>query len=102
MSSVFLHILGFSLLGAILCGMYRAARGPTVLDRLLAFDLIVVSCLGITVLLGIEWKTTVFVEWILVISLLGFLTTVTMSIYLMKSYPDHKQEDEAEKSVKRE
>lgn len=99
MFSILLHILGFILLGAILCGMYRVARGPTVLDRLLAFDLIVVSSLGITVLLGIEWNTTVFVEWILVISLLGFLTSVTMSIYLMKCHPVHNQENEPDQTV---
>ncbi|MHB1307292.1 MAG: monovalent cation/H+ antiporter complex subunit F [Limisphaerales bacterium] len=67
---------------AILLGLYRLARGPSVLDRVLAFDLINTCAVGMVVLLSIRWNTALYLELILVISLLGFLTTVAFVFYL--------------------
>lgn len=67
---------------AILFGLYRLARGPSVLDRVLAFDLITTCAVGMLVLLSIRWHTALYLELILVISLLGFLTTVAFVFYL--------------------
>jgi len=72
------------LLGAMGCGLYRSLRGPTILDRMLGLDLVIVCTLGITLLLGVMWESTVFLDWILVISLLGFLSTVALTLYLMR------------------
>lgn len=70
---------------AILLGLFRLARGPTVLDRVLAFDLITTCAVGKIVLLSILWSTPLYLELILIFSLLGFLTTVAFVFYLHKT-----------------
>ncbi len=75
--------LAFGLLTLTLgCGLVRLARGPTVLDRILAFDLITTAAVGMITLLAIQWKTTLYLELILVFSLLGFFGTVAFVSYL--------------------
>lgn len=76
------------LLAAIACGLYRTLRGPTILDRMLGLDLVVVCTLGIVLLLGIAWGSTVFLDWILILTLLGFLSTVAFTLHLMKGGGD--------------
>ena len=63
---------------AVLIGLYRLVRGPSVVDRLIAFDLIVLSVVAFTALISIEAGTPHFVELILIVSLLGFFGTVAL------------------------
>lgn len=70
---------------AILLGLIRLARGPSVIDRVLAFDLIATCAVGMVVLLSIQWDTALYLELILIFSLLGFLTTVAFVFYLHKT-----------------
>ncbi|HWL53513.1 MAG TPA: monovalent cation/H+ antiporter complex subunit F [Chthoniobacteraceae bacterium] len=69
---------------AILLGMVRLGRGPTVLDRIMGFDLLTTSSVGIIILLSILWKAPVFLELILIFSLLGFFGTVAFVFYLSR------------------
>jgi multicomponent Na+:H+ antiporter subunit F len=71
---------------AIVCGLIRLARGPTVLDRIMAFDLITTSAVGMIVLLSIQWKTAMYLELILIFSLLGFCGTVAFVYYLSRTH----------------
>lgn len=78
--------IAFSILTlAILLGLVRLARGPTVIDRIMAFDLITTSAVGMIVLLSIQWRTALFVELILIFSLLGFFGTVAFVYYLSRT-----------------
>lgn len=78
--------LAFGLLTlAIGCGLVRLARGPTVIDRIVAFDLITTSAVGMIVLLSIRWRTALYLELILVFSLLGFFGTVAFVYYLSRT-----------------
>jgi multisubunit Na+/H+ antiporter MnhF subunit len=70
---------------AIGCGLVRLARGPTVIDRIMAFDLITTSAVGMIVLLSIQWKTAMYLELILIFSLLGFFGTVAFVYYLSRT-----------------
>lgn len=70
---------------AIGCGLVRLARGPTVIDRIMAFDLITTSAVGMIVLLSIQWKTAIYLELILFFSLLGFFGTVAFVYYLSRT-----------------
>lgn len=81
------------LIAAILLGLYRLARGPTVPDRVLAFDLITTCVVGMIVLLSIRWQTVLYLELILIFSLLGFLTTVAFVFYMYRTGapgPEHR------------
>ncbi len=84
MLPVVLH-LSFGMLSlAIFLGMVRLARGPTVIDRIMGFDLVTTSSVGIIILLSIRWETAVFLELILIFSLLGFFGTVAYVFYLSR------------------
>ncbi len=83
--------LGYALLtGATLLGLVRLARGPTVLDRILAFDLIATSLVGLIVLLSVQWRTALYLELILVFSLLGFAGTVAFVFHLHRTLPTRR------------
>lgn len=67
---------------AMLAGLYRLIKGPTIFDRILAFDLIAICSIGLMTLLSIEWHTAIFLELILIFSLLGFTGTVALTFFL--------------------
>lgn len=85
MMTIALYIAELTLTVSILLGLYRLARGPHVLDRVMAFDLITSCAVGLIVLLSIHWNTPLYLELILIVSLLGFLTTVAFVFYLNKT-----------------
>jgi len=85
MMPIELNIAFGALSFAILLGFYRVARGPSILDRVMAFDLITTCAVGIIALLSIQWHTSLYLELILVFSLLGFLTTIAFVFYLHAS-----------------
>jgi len=76
-------LAGLSL--AALLGFWRLARGPTILDRIVAFDLVTISVVGMIALLSVLWSTTLYLELILIFSLLGFLGTVAFTFYLRRT-----------------
>lgn len=67
---------------AVVCGLWRVARGPTTLDRILAFDALVVFAAGFLALASVRWETPHLLELVLVIAALGFFTTVALFYYL--------------------
>jgi len=78
----------FVLVVAMLLGFYRLARGPTVVDRVLAFDAVVLCAVSMTVLLSRLWETPLYLELILIVSSLGFFGTVALVFYLDRTMPD--------------
>ena len=80
-------VCGVVLMFGILAGLYRMAAGPTILDRILAFDMVTISAVALMGILSIRWNTSLFLELILVFSLLGFFGTVALVYYLQKTYP---------------
>ncbi|MFQ3671320.1 MAG: monovalent cation/H+ antiporter complex subunit F [Verrucomicrobiia bacterium] len=78
---------------ATLAGLYRLARGPSVLDRILAFDMIAICAVAMMVILSVRWKTALFLELILIFSLLGFFGTVAFVFYLQKAYHPEEYEE---------
>lgn len=80
-----LNVASAILLVALALGMIRLARGPSVIDRIMAFDLITTCAVGMIVLLSIQWKTAMYLELILIFSLLGFFGTVAFVYYLSRT-----------------
>lgn len=72
---------------ALLLGLVRLVKGPTVLDRILAFDLIATSIVGMIALLSVLWRTPLYLELILIFSLLGFVGTVAFVFHLHRTLP---------------
>lgn len=79
-------LAGHVLLGiAILFGFTRMVKGPTIVDRILAFDSIVICVVGLVCLLSLKWQSAFFLELILIVAALGFFTTVALVFYLQKT-----------------
>jgi multicomponent Na+:H+ antiporter subunit F len=85
MSALLLHISFFTLILALLLGFYRLAVGPTVVDRILAFDAVVLCAAGLVVLLSRIWETPLYLDLILIVTSLGFFTTVAFVFYLQRT-----------------
>ncbi len=69
---------------AILLNLYRMALGPDVTDRILALDTMVINAIGLIVLLGIYYGTTMYFEAAMLIAMVGFVTTVAFCKYLLR------------------
>lgn len=69
----------------IVLALVRMARGPTVLDRVLAFDLIATCAVGIIALLSMRWQTNDYIELILIYTLLGFSGATAFVFYLQRA-----------------
>ena len=81
---------------AILLAWWRMARGPTVVDRILCFDAITICVVGMIILLSIQWDTAFFLELILVVTLLGFISGVAFVFYLNQTLEAHDPDDPEE------
>lgn len=73
--------LGVIAVGILLCTI-RALKGPSLFDRVMAFDAIALNIVGATLLLSIHFRTIAFIDFVLVVALLGFLGTVSFAAYL--------------------
>src|SRR5690554_5283098 len=67
---------------SILLALYRLFAGPTILDRIIGFDMVAIGIIGIMILLSLIWQSTLYVEIMLIFSLLGFLGTVAFVSFL--------------------
>jgi len=70
-------------LGQVL-SMIRLVIGPSLGDRILALDTMVINALGLIVLLGIAQGTQVYFEVALIIAMLGFVSTVAYTRFILR------------------
>ena len=69
---------------AMLLSLWRLLRGPGVADRILALDTLYVNTIAALILFGMHLKSSVLFEAALVIAMLGFVSTVMLSKYVMR------------------
>ena len=67
-----------------LLNLYRLAIGPSVLDRALALDTLVINAIGLVVVMGIWFGATAYFEAALLFAMVGFLSTVAFCKYLLR------------------
>ena len=67
-----------------LLSMVRLVLGPSVGDRILALDTMVVNAIGLIVLLGISQGTAIYFEVALIIAMLGFVSTVAYARFILR------------------
>ncbi|MGH1414055.1 MAG: K+/H+ antiporter subunit F [Pelagimonas sp.] len=70
-------------LGQIL-SMVRLIIGPSIGDRILALDTMVINALGLVVLLGIHQGVQIYFEVSLLIAMLGFVSTVALARFVLR------------------
>lgn len=88
-----LAILGISSLAAV----YRIVRGPTLLDRIIAADVLIIIVSSIIVLDMIRSGNMNSVVLVLVASVIGFIGSVTIARFVLERsrIGDRLREDEA-------
>jgi len=67
----------------LLCG-YRIVRGPTVPDRVVALDTIGTNVVAIGVLVALSTDRSLFVSVALVLTIIGFISTVAVARYVIE------------------
>lgn len=72
----------FFLAISILIALYRLLRGHSIADRIMALDAIGINIIAIVALLAILEDTRVFLDIILVIGILSFLSTIALSKFI--------------------
>lgn len=88
MSAMIIHwtllIAQIMLASAMIAACYRMIKGPRAQDRILALDAFYVSAMLVLVMFGIRAGTSIYFEVALIIGLLGFVSTVALSKFLMR------------------
>ena len=76
-------LAGAFVLAMLLCA-WRLFVGPGLPDRILALDTLTVNALALLLLLGIWLDTRLYFEVALLIALLGFVSTVVLSKFVLR------------------
>ena len=84
MVSFALDVATLAVAAAMLLCTWRLARGPAVVDRMLALDTLYLNTVALVVLLGIQLQTALLFEAALVIAMLGFVSIVGLARYLTR------------------
>jgi multicomponent K+:H+ antiporter subunit F len=69
---------------SLLLNLYRLWAGPDVTDRILALDTMVINAIGLIVLAGILFGTTIYFEAALLFAMVGFVSTVAFCKFLLR------------------
>ncbi|MDO8878070.1 MAG: K+/H+ antiporter subunit F [Pseudolabrys sp.] len=69
---------------ALLLNLYRLIVGPDATDRILALDTMVINAIGLVVLAGIMFATTMYFEAALLFAMVGFVSTVAFCKFLLR------------------
>ncbi|ARP98753.1 K+/H+ antiporter subunit F [Pseudorhodoplanes sinuspersici] len=69
---------------SLLLNIYRLIAGPDATDRILALDTMVINAIGLIVLAGIVFGTTIYFEAALLFAMVGFVSTVAFCKFLLR------------------
>jgi len=64
--------------------LYRLLTGPTLTDRGIASDTLSMQVVGLAILLTIRMRTIMFFDAVLIISILGFASTVAFAQFIAR------------------
>lgn len=80
----------------------RFVLGPTIADRVVAFDLLIVIGMGIIAIYSIITDQPTFLDIAMIFALIAFLGTTAMSYYLKKmNVPQKKEPNQKDKNHER-
>jgi len=72
------------LLLAMLITLYRFLKGPTLADRVIAFDVMNIIGVSLLVLLSLYFQRSLYLDIALIFGLIGFLGTTIFGRYIEK------------------
>ncbi len=80
--TIFIRICLILVILSMAALLYRAYKGPSTPDRLIALDAIGVMLISAIALLSILFKTGFFIDVILLIAIMSFIGTVSFSKFI--------------------
>lgn len=69
---------------ALVLNFYRLVVGPSSFDRILALDTAYINSIALIVLTGIYFDNPLYFEAALLIALMGFVGTISLSKYILR------------------
>jgi len=69
---------------AAVLNVYRLARGPDATDRILALDTLYINGIALVILLDLLLGTRLYLEVALLMTVMGFVSTVATAKYLKR------------------
>ncbi|MBL0721163.1 MAG: hypothetical protein JJV88_01125 [Sulfurovum sp.] len=78
------HIISILLLLSLFFSLYRFLNGPTLTDRVIAFDAISIMSLSMIVILAVYFERSLYLDIALVFGLIGFLGTTLLGRFIEK------------------
>lgn len=69
---------------ALLFNLIRLVRGPSLMDRVLAVDTMVINAIALIILFGIQQRTTIVFEAALLFAMFGFISTVAYCRFILR------------------
>lgn len=76
----------------IIC-LYRAIKGPTLPDRVIALDTIGVNLLSMVAIISLLQETTAYLEVILILGILSFIGTIAFSKFIERGVIIERKSD---------
>ena len=84
MAETILNLALIIIMIAIGLGIFRLVKGPTVVDRVIALDLLTLIAIALIVLIALITSRFIYVDVALVYGLLSFLSVLAVARYLEK------------------
>jgi multicomponent K+:H+ antiporter subunit F len=76
---------GFTAISAaFFLNLWRLALGPSVMDRVLAADTMVINAIALITLYGIQQQTSLYFESALLFAMFGFTSTVAFCRFVLR------------------
>ncbi|SFV55728.1 Na(+) H(+) antiporter subunit F [hydrothermal vent metagenome] len=69
---------------SLFLSLYRFLNGPTLTDRVIAFDAISIMSLSLIVILAVYFERSLYLDIALVFGLIGFLGTTLLGRFIEK------------------
>jgi len=69
---------------ALLCNLWRLIQGPTITDRILALDTMVINAIALIVLYGIAVGRSILFEAAILMAMVGFVSTVAYCRFILR------------------
>jgi multicomponent Na+:H+ antiporter subunit F len=82
MAETILNLAVIIIMVAIGLGIFRLVRGPTVVDRVIALDLLTLITIALIVMIALVTSRFIYVDVALVYGLLSFLSVLAVARYL--------------------
>lgn len=78
---------------SIMIGLYRVIKGPSMPDRVIALDTIGINLISAVAVISIALDTQAYLEVILLLGILSFITTVAFSKFIERGVVIERKRD---------